>query len=38
MKKLLHQPSVQLRQAGELSDKEMIRAARALFGLAKKKD
>jgi glutamyl-tRNA reductase len=38
MKKMLHQPSVRLREAGELSDKEMIRAARALFGLAKKKD
>ena len=38
MKKMLHQPSVRLREAGELSDKEMINAARALFGLAKKAD
>lgn len=33
MKKLLHNPSVRLREAGEDSDKETIRAARALFGL-----
>ncbi len=38
MKKMLHQPSVRLREAGEHSDKEMIKAARALFGLAKKVD
>lgn len=38
MKKMLHQPSVRLREAGEHSDKEMIKAARALFGLAKKDD
>ena len=38
MKKMLHQPSVRLREAGELSDKDMIKAARALFGLAKKAD
>ena len=36
LKKMLHQPSVRLREAGELSDREMIKAARELFGLAKK--
>jgi glutamyl-tRNA reductase len=36
LKKILHQPSVRLREAGELSDREMIKAARELFGLAKK--
>jgi glutamyl-tRNA reductase len=36
LKKMLHQPSVRLREAGELSDKEMIKAARELFGLSKK--
>ncbi len=38
LKKILHQPSVRLREAGELSDKEMVKAARELFGLAKKDD
>ena len=33
MKKLLHQPSVRLRQAGEKADREMIRSAVELFGL-----
>ncbi len=33
MKKLLHQPSVTLRKAGEVSDQELIEAARRLFGL-----
>lgn len=33
MKKLLHQPSVRLRKAGETSDEEMLVAARKLFGL-----
>ena len=33
MKKLLHQPSVRLREAGEKSDQEMIRSAVELFGL-----
>lgn len=33
MKKLLHQPSVRLREAGEKSDSEMIRSAVELFGL-----
>jgi len=37
LKKLLHQPSVRLREAGELSDSELIKAARKLFGLEKKK-
>ena len=36
LKKMLHQPSVRLREAGELSDREMIKAARELFGLSKK--
>ena len=35
MKKLLHNPSVRLREAGESSDDETIRVARALFGLDK---
>ena len=35
MKKLLHQPSVTLRKAGEASDQETIDAARKLFGLDK---
>jgi len=35
MKKLLHRPSVALRQAGETSDEELIAAARTLFGLDK---
>ena len=33
MKKLLHNPSVRLREAGENSDEEIIAAARALFGI-----
>jgi len=33
MKKLLHNPSVRLREAAESSDAEAIRVARALFGL-----
>jgi len=36
MKKLLHEPTVKLRQAGEASDEELVDAARALFGLDKK--
>lgn len=36
MKKLLHQPSVRLRQAGEASDEDVVRIARELFGLADK--
>jgi glutamyl-tRNA reductase len=38
LKKMLHQPSVRLRQAGELSDQELVDAARELFGLAKKEE
>ncbi len=38
LKKLLHQPSVRLREAGELSDKELVEAARELFGLGKKSE
>jgi glutamyl-tRNA reductase len=33
LKKLLHQPSVRLREAGEEADKEFIAMARELFGL-----
>jgi len=33
MKKLLHQPSVRLREAGEQSDKEFVRIVSELFGL-----
>ena len=33
MKKLLHHPSVKLREAGEASDAETISTARSLFGL-----
>ena len=33
LKKLLHQPSVRMREAGEASDEELIEAARKLFGL-----
>ncbi len=36
LKKMLHQPSVRLREAGELSDTELVEAARELFGLGKK--
>ena len=35
MKKLLHNPSVRLREAGEASDNETISTARSLFGLDK---
>lgn len=35
MKKLLHQPSVRLREAGEVSDDDVIEVARSLFGLGK---
>jgi len=35
MKKLLHTPSVRLRDAGEAEDEALIGAARALFGLDK---
>jgi glutamyl-tRNA reductase len=35
LKKLLHQPSVRLREAGENSDKEFINAVNQLFGLDK---
>jgi glutamyl-tRNA reductase len=38
LKKMLHQPSVRLREAGELSDQELVDAARELFGLAKKEE
>ena len=34
MKKLLHNPSVRLRRAGEASEDEVVRIARELFGLA----
>ncbi len=36
LKKMLHQPSVRLREAGELSEKDLVDAARELFGLGKK--
>lgn len=35
MKKLLHNPSIALRKAGETSDDKLIEAARALFDLGK---
>ena len=35
MKKLLHHPSVRLREAGEASEGEIIAATRALFGIDK---
>ena len=35
MKKLLHNPSVALRKAGEAADHELIDAARELFGLTR---
>ena len=35
LKKLLHQPSVRLREAGEQSDQAFIEAVRELFGLEK---
>jgi glutamyl-tRNA reductase len=36
LKKILHQPSVRLREAGEQSDQEFIDAVSELFGLNKK--
>jgi len=33
MKKLLHHPSVRLREAGEASEEELVAAARTLFGI-----
>jgi len=33
MKKILHNPSVRLRKAGEASDEDVVRIARELFGL-----
>ena len=38
MKKLLHQPSVRLREAGEQSDKEFVRVVSELFGLDEDED
>ena len=35
MKKVLHQPSVRLRAAGEEADDEFVQHARQLFGLDK---
>jgi len=35
MKKLLHNPSVRLREAAEASDEDIIEAARVLFGIDK---
>jgi glutamyl-tRNA reductase len=35
MKKMLHKPSVALRKAGEAADRELIDAARDIFGLKK---
>jgi glutamyl-tRNA reductase len=36
LKKLLHQPSVRLREAGEQSDREFVRMVSELFGLSEK--
>ena len=33
MKKLLHNPSVRLREAGEASEDELIQAAKMMFGI-----
>jgi hypothetical protein len=33
---MLHQPSVRLREAGEVSDRDLVESARELFGLGKK--
>ena len=33
MKKLLHNPSVRIREASEAADEETIKAARGLFGI-----
>ena len=38
LKKLLHEPSVRLRQAGESSDREFIAVVSDLFGLDGKDD
>ncbi|HET6628334.1 MAG TPA: glutamyl-tRNA reductase [Woeseiaceae bacterium] len=38
LKKLLHQPSVRLREAGEASDQALIDAAHELFGLLGRED
>ncbi|MFQ6003963.1 MAG: glutamyl-tRNA reductase [Woeseia sp.] len=38
MKKILHQPSVRLREAGEQSDRALVDAARELFGIRKKEE
>lgn len=35
LKKMLHQPTVRLREAGEAADEDLIKAARKLFGLDK---
>jgi glutamyl-tRNA reductase len=37
MKKMLHQPTVRLREAGEAADEELVEAARKLFGLDENK-
>lgn len=38
LKKILHQPSVSLRKAGENSDEALIKAARKLFGMEEDKE
>jgi glutamyl-tRNA reductase len=38
LKKLLHRPTVRLRQAGEEADQDFVDAARELFGLERGKD
>ncbi len=38
LKKLLHRPTVRLREAGETSDEALIRAAHELFGLSERED
>ena len=38
MKKLLHYPSVRLREAGEEADKDFVAAAAELFGLNDKQE
>ena len=38
LKKLLHQPSVRLREAGVQSDREFVRMVSELFGLSEKDD
>ena len=37
LKKMLHQPTVRLREAGEAADEELVEAARKLFGLDENK-